>query len=81
MAGGYLSSVCPESQPKTVDYVLRLLFSPCPIVLLLISCICVYFYPITEKIVQENMKRFGAVGKRDSDAAHRISFKRSISLQ
>jgi Na+/melibiose symporter-like transporter len=59
-----LSSECAEYQPKSVDLVLRLLFIPVPIVLLIISSVCVYFYPITEKKVKENALKLESIRKR-----------------
>ena len=73
-------SVCAESQPRSVDLVIRLLFIPVPIVLLIVSSICVYLYPITEERVKENALKLENKFKNESDLSHKISFLRSVSL-
>ena len=80
VAGGYQTSVCAESQPKSVNYVIRSLFIPVPIVLLIISSILVYLYPITEQKVKENAEKLENKETGQVNLGSQISYLRSVSL-
>ncbi len=55
--GGYKNNVCYYDQPKSVEVIVRMLYSPVPILLVLLSSICVYFYPLTEKFLKEEHEK------------------------
>jgi hypothetical protein len=52
--GKYEPNVCYEYQPATVNRTIRLLFAPAPIILCIISNLCIYFYPLNNTKVMAN---------------------------
>ncbi|CAF0803858.1 unnamed protein product [Brachionus calyciflorus] len=66
---GYKTNVCSEFQSATLKSSIKYLISPTPLILLLFSCICMYFYPIDSKKAIENSELIKKINKRRENPA------------
>ncbi|RNA28598.1 sodium-dependent lysophosphatidylcholine symporter 1 [Brachionus plicatilis] len=53
---GYKTSVCSEYQNEEVQESIKYLIAPLPLVFLVLSSVCIYFYPIDSKKAEENSR-------------------------
>lgn len=51
---GFKNGVCPESQDPSVSDAIIYLYAPIPFVFALLSSLAILFYPINEKVAEEN---------------------------
>lgn len=60
---GYESNICAEFQDSRVAQSIKYLLAPTPIFFVLISSICIYFFPIDSKAALENSELIKQVKK------------------
>lgn len=60
---GYESNVCAEFQDNRVAPSIKYLLAPTPLFFVLISSICIFFFPINSKVAQENSELIKQIKK------------------
>lgn len=70
---------CPNGcceQPHSVKLTLRLLLVPVPVILCLLSILCLYFHPINEKQRRENKETLENIRKKSRDTLNSMALER-----